>query len=234
MSIYRIFSLTAIVLTPAAPAAMYAWDVQNTLHGLGYPVWLAWAVGIAAVVGIETTGALTFHNAVTAWRRRSLGAGVVSAAFGAIYAIIMIAGIVLMGVNSGTMAFLVLLTVGAYAGGAVWQSFSEQRAEERAETQDRLALAREERLRLNAMTRAARAGVQVSSGQTGQAGQTGHSVQPRAEQVDTVSSASSEQITDTGRRVRAVQSAHPDWSARKIAQALGVSPTTASKWMVRG
>lgn len=170
MKFYTVLSYTGMIAMPVAPAMLYAHDVHMTMSAANYAPWAAVLVGGIAVVGIESTGALTFSNALKSYQRRSWGYFGLSVLFGLIYAIIMLVGVYTMAMDTGVMSLLVLLTIAAYVGGGVYWSMTDAETadvQKEATALDEIAAEREyeldvdnaARLMLNARIRAKKAGV---------------------------------------------------------------------------
>jgi len=216
MNIYRIISLTNLIATPLAPAMIYASDVYRVLLDLKYNPYFAGVIASFAIIGIEGTGALTFHNATGAWREKSWSKMLLSILFGVIYTVIMIVGIQIINVRNSTIALLVLLTVGAYIGSAIYHSSEESKAEEQTDVDNKLELLKAKRLLTNAETRNLKVQTErptVQLDKTEQSMNTQRRITPKAKQI------------------KVVLDEHPDWSKRQIADDVGCSPTTASYWV---
>lgn len=166
MKFYTVLSYTNLIATPLAPAMLYAYEVSYTLQSADYPSWIGWLVGAIAIAGIEGTGALTFSNALKSYHRKNWGYFGLSVFFGLIYAVIMIAGIYIMDIDTGVMAFLVLLTIGGYVGSGVYTEMRDaaarkdvckidQKMERDAARAHEIEQLRQQRLTLNAETKRA-------------------------------------------------------------------------------
>jgi hypothetical protein len=212
---YKTLSYINLFATPLAPAMLYASDVYRTLTDVQYPETLAVVIAGIAVLGIEGTGALTFHNATTAWRKQDWSKMALAVLFGTIYAAIMILGLILMELSNRSMVLLVLLTVGAYIGSAMFHSFIEDRAEQVEDGDMENRRLREKRLTINAQTRFVKA--------RGTVPQNVPAV-PLV-QNDTL------KITPQAQAVKDSLKSDPDLSVRKRAAKLNISETTVQKWV---
>lgn len=220
LNLPKLQSIIAPLATPAAPAVLLANEVYRTMIDVDIQSIIALVSAIIAIVGIEFSGALMCHNAVKAWQRRSTQLMTVAIIGALIYAIIVIAAIATMPEARGRVfGVMVLLTLVAYAGYAIYTSFEADDSRTMADNQAQIDLLDKQRLLTNAQTRQIKAGGPVSNVQLDKNGQ----IEQPAEQ----------RITPAGQRIIEYLEANgPNASLRDIAQAVNVkSPSTVAQWI---
>jgi hypothetical protein len=215
------FSITNVYkyLIPFGTPAPSAFVMGINLHkfmvsaiGTEYG-WLAWLVAIIGVLGMEGVGGLS--SILVSRSYVSKNYGIMRWAFLAVfgYAACVVVGI-WTGGDSRAMVVTVVLTLLGYFVMAMWeglQGFKEQHVEELDTLHAETELARQQASIARANARAAR---------DGQGGQ-----MPRVSTVHL-----DKMDTKEAKLVRSCWNDNPNWSARQIASACQVSPTTASKY----
>lgn len=207
MNLNHLQSIIAPIATPAAPAVvlgaqLYAGSIES-----GTPHALAVISAFASGTGMELSGALAFSMVLMAMRRKAWGPMTLGLLGVVAYAVFAIVGIS-QSPKGGAFATFVLMSLVAFLASGLYSYMQEARKDEAAQIE--LLHAETERIRaeknrVNAEARRAKA----SSG-----------VQPSIGHVDTVQA----------ERVRQWYVSNPGQSARACARALGISPTTASRY----
>lgn len=197
-------SIIAPLATPAAPALMLGNNLYSGMINAGISSNLAMLGAVTATVGMELSGMLMCSMALKAFRRQEFGVMWLAIGGAVIYALFVFFGIY-TAKNAGTFATMVFITLIAYLGSGIYQYFQDQFSDTELGIREMDA----ERKLQNARNRGAKlfGGVQKVS--------TVH-----VDKVDTPEAA----------RVKACWKDNPTWSARQVAAACQVSPTTASKY----
>ena len=219
MNLPRLQSIIAPLSAPAAPAVLLANEIYRTMVIVDIAPIIAMVSAIIAIIGVEFSGALMCHNAVKAWQRRSLGIMAVAIIGALVYAAIVIAAIASMPEERGQIfGVMVLLTLVAYAGYAIYTAFEDDDAISRQAASAELDLLDKRRLLINAETRQIKAGGSVHLSNRTESNTNG--------QIE-------QRITASGQRIIDYLNANGDGaSLRDIAQACGVkSPSTVKVWL---
>lgn len=207
MDLSKLQSIVAPLATPAAPALMLGNNLYIGMINAGISHEVALTGAITATIGMELSGMLMCSMALKAFRRQAFGVMWLAIIGAVIYALFVFFGIYTAD-NAGTFATMVFITLIAYLGSGIYQYFQDQHGETELAIKETDA----QRKLVAAQARLAKA----SSG---------------VQQVSTVSTKKSGQVnTPEAVKVMACWKANPTWSARQVASACQVSPTTASKY----
>lgn len=197
-------SLIAPLATPAAPALMLGNNLYTGMIAANIPWGVALIGAITATIGMELSGMLMCSMALKAFRRQAFGVMWLAIIGALVYAFFVFFGIY-TAQHAGTFATMVFITLIAYLGSGIYQYFQDQYQDTEMTIRETDA----QRKLIAAQARLAKA----SNG-----------VQP-------VSKVSSGQVdTPEAQKVKACWKDNPNWSARQVAAACNVSPTTASKY----
>ncbi|RJR12439.1 hypothetical protein C4588_02050 [Candidatus Parcubacteria bacterium] len=146
----RIQSLIAPFATPTGPAMFLANEFYHLSIAAQIPNFLAIVVAITTVIGVEFSGALMCYCAIEAWQRGSK-AKMTLAIFGTlIYTAIVFGGFMMLDKDKGQIfGVMILVTLVAYLGYAIYQSFETQDKK----SEDELKRLKAETNLINAQTR---------------------------------------------------------------------------------
>ncbi len=233
MNLQKIYSVLAPMGTPLAPAVVMMAGMYHGLTLSTVPPAIAIVVAIISGLGLEATGALASAMTVKALKKRDWQAMFFAAVGIAGYVIFAAIGILNVP-NSQIFVSMIMVSLIAYLVYGVYSYFMDQDEKTvkenksevektqvqialiEAQTQAQIALIEAQRRLSNSQARLAKASSgqgQVSSVSSGQSGQ-------KAKQYNQV----------LLMRVSQYMQDNPGCSARDIARALGISPTTASEY----
>jgi hypothetical protein len=222
MNTTSILSIVAPAAAPAAPMILFGAGLHQGMIASGIHPALATLGSIAGAAGVEGTGALMCVAALEAIRRKSPGVAWLAVGGAALYGVFVFAGIYTLK-NAQTFALSVLISLIAYVGVGIFQSFARQDADEAKKLT-------EQTVETDNQTRLIAAQVELTKAQAklakiGQASTVSTDVQ-------SVSSVSSGRL-DTSKldAARAALVSNPDITGRGMAAALGVSPMTGIKYL---
>lgn len=146
----KLQSLIAPFATPTGPALFLANEFYQTSITAKIPPWLAISVAITTIVGVEFSGALMCYCAVESWQRQSKTKMVLAIIGTFIYTGIMFGGFMMLERAKGQIfGIMVLLTLVAYLGYAIYTSFETQEKS----TELKIKETKVETNRINAETR---------------------------------------------------------------------------------
>lgn len=200
----KLQSIIAPLATPAAPALMLGNNLYTGMIAANIPWGVALVGAVTATIGMELSGMLMCSMALKAFRRQAFGVMWLAIVGALIYALFVFFGIY-TAQHAGTFATMVFITLIAYLGSGIYQYFQDQAQDTELTIKETDA----QRKLIAAQARLAK----VSNG------------------VQQVSKVSSGQVdTPEALKVKACWKDNPTWSARQVAAACEVSPTTASKY----
>ena len=149
-SFYKLLSRIGIVTTPLTPALLFASDIYTELKGVNYwPMAAILAAGVT-VIGLESTGAISFHNTIEFFRTQEWGKAIFSLIMAMFYVGVVILGLSLMDLENSAIGIISVITVAAYAASGMQESGHKAEQEKQQAKEDKRLDAELEIKRINA------------------------------------------------------------------------------------